>query len=194
VIGVGELTTTVIDAVLLPQVPAPGPVTVTVYVVVTVGFANTVCPVVLESPVAGDQVYVNGPGVPQPPVVLAVKLTPIPVHIETGPAPLGPVIETLNGGQMVTVVVAVEEQPAIVPVTVYVVVDVGFAVTEAPDVADSPVDGDQVYVVAPEAVKVVEFPEQTETADGLTVTTGMTLTVTVEVTVPEQPEVVPVTV
>ena len=41
-----------------------------------------------------------------------------------------------------------------VPVTVYVEVEVGFAVTVAPVVALSPVAGDQMYVVAPDAVSV----------------------------------------
>ena len=45
----------------------------------------------------------------------------------------------------VTVAVAEAEQPTpSVPMTVYVVVEVGVAVTEAPDVADNPVDGDHV--------------------------------------------------
>jgi hypothetical protein len=44
----------------------------------------------------------------------------------------------------VTVTVAVLVQPAAdVPVTVYVVVDAGFALTVAPVVADKPVEGDQ---------------------------------------------------
>lgn len=38
----------------------------------------------------------------------------------------------------------------------------GVAVTLAPVVADRPVLGVQVYVVAPEAVKEVPLPEQTE--------------------------------
>ena len=61
------------------------------------------------------------------------------------------------------------------------------AVTVAPVVADSPVDGLQVYVLAPLAVSVVGAPEQTET--GFTVITGKVFTVTVTVTfcVCEQP-------
>ena len=41
-----------------------------------------------------------------------------------------------------------------VPVTVYVEVEAGFAVTVEPVVALSPVAGDQTYVVAPDAVSV----------------------------------------
>lgn len=47
-------------------------------------------------------------------------------------------------GVTVTVTFAVAEQEPVVPVTVYVVVEVGLAVTEAPVVDDKPVDGDQV--------------------------------------------------
>ena len=44
---------------------------------------------------------------------------------------------------MVAVAVAVQPTPS-VPVTVYVVVVVGVATTDAPVVADKPVDGDQL--------------------------------------------------
>jgi hypothetical protein len=44
----------------------------------------------------------------------------------------------------VTVAVAVPEHPAVVPVTVYVVVEAGVAVTVVPVVADNPPAGDQV--------------------------------------------------
>ena len=43
-----------------------------------------------------------------------------------------------------------------VPVTVYVVVDVGLAVTVAPVVLLKPVAGLQLYVLAPPAVNVVD--------------------------------------
>lgn len=51
---------------------------------------------------------------------------------------------TTGIGLTVTVVVAVLEQAPFVPVTVYVVVVVGLAVTVAPVVADNPVAGDQL--------------------------------------------------
>ena len=55
----------------------------------------------------------------------------------------------------VTVPCPVEVQPLkSVPVTVYVMVEAGFAVTVEPVVALSPVAGDHVYVVAPLAVSV----------------------------------------
>ena len=56
---------------------------------------------------------------------------------------------------MVTVTSAVAVQPSASPVTVYVAVEDGVDVTLAPVVALSPVAGDQVYVFAPFAVKVV---------------------------------------
>jgi len=95
----------------------------------------------------------------------------------------------------VTVTVVVPVQPAaLVPVTVYVVVAAGLAETDAPVVAESPVDGVQVYVEAPLAVKVTAGDPAHLVAGG-TVITGFGFTVTVTVVVPEQPvDVVPVTV
>jgi hypothetical protein len=51
--------------------------------------------------------------------------------------------------------------PLVVPVTVYVVVEVGVAVTLAPVVEDSPIAGPHVYVPpapAPEAVTAMPVP------------------------------------
>ena len=48
--------------------------------------------------------------------------------------------------------------------------DVGFAVTEFPDVLFNPVDGLQVYVFAPAAFNVVDPPAQIDAA--LTVIVG----------------------
>lgn len=95
-------------------------------------------------------------------------------------------------GFTVTVAVAVEEQPPVVPVTVYVVVVGGLAVTVAPVVAERFVAGDHVYEVAPVAVNVAEAPAQI--VSEFTATTGFAPTVTVAVAVPEQVPVVPVTV
>jgi hypothetical protein len=94
-----------------------------------------------------------------------------------------------------TVTVAVLLQPAaLVPVTVYVIVDVGLAVTLAPVVADNPVDGDQLYVEPPVAVKPVEKPLQIATLEPPLIT-GIGLIVTVTVAVLLQPAaLVPVTV
>jgi hypothetical protein len=57
------------------------------------------------------------------------------------------------------------------------------AVTVVPEVALSPVAGDQVYVVAPLALSETELPAHIEGADGetLTVSAGTTVTVTVPV-------------
>ena len=63
--------------------------------------------------------------------------------------------------------------------TVYVVVEVGFAVTELPVVELNPVEGDQLYVLAPPAVNVVEPPIQIDVLPALTVTDGSGFTVTV---------------
>jgi hypothetical protein len=51
---------------------------------------------------------------------------------------------TTGRGFTTTVTVAVPEQAPVVPVTVYVVVVAGLAVTVAPVVADKPVAGVQV--------------------------------------------------
>lgn len=85
-------------------------------------------------------------------------------------------------------------QPPVVPVTVYVVVVAGFAVTVEPVVALSPVAGLQVYEVAPEAVNVVLPPVQILGDAGVTDTVREDPTVTVTVAVPEQEPEVPVTV
>ena len=63
----------------------------------------------------------------------------------------------------------------------------GFAITVAPVVADKPVAGLQVYVVAPLAVSDVLLPLQTVAVVGETVTVGFGFTVTVTVTVFVQP-------
>ena len=60
----------------------------------------------------------------------------------------------VGGGFTMTVTCAVH--PPGVPVTVYVVVVVGDAVTEEPVVALKPVAGVHVYDVAPVAVKVAD--------------------------------------
>jgi hypothetical protein len=67
------------------------------------------------------------------------------------------------------------------------VATVGEAVTVAPDVALSPVDGAQLYVVAPEAVIFVFDPLHIVAETGVADTVGMPLTVIVWVLVAEQP-------
>ena len=98
-------------------------------------------------PVLGDQLYVFAP--------LAVSVVLAPLQI------LGELTVIVGNGKIVTTAVAVFKQPFTpVPVIVYVVVVVGFAVTLAPVVALSPVLGDQLYVFAPLAVRVVLKPLQ----------------------------------
>jgi hypothetical protein len=75
-----------------------------------------------------------------------------------------------------------------------VVVEAGLAAGLAQVVQDKPVDGDQLYVVAPVAVSVVEEPLQMLTAEpALTVGNALTVIVTLAVLVHPFP-LVPVTV
>jgi hypothetical protein len=96
--------------------------------VVEEGFAVTLEPVVELNPVAGDHVYVLAPP--------AVSVVFCPVQIET----FGDSVTT-GIGFTVTVTCAVAVHPDAFPVTVYVVVEEGFAVTLAPVVALNAVDG-----------------------------------------------------
>jgi hypothetical protein len=90
-----------------------------------------------------------------------------------------------------TAVVVFKQLFTAVPVIVYVVVVVGFAVTLAPVVALSPVLGDQLYVFAPLAVSVVLAPLQM--LGEFTLMVGNGKTVTIAVAVFKQPlEIVPV--
>jgi hypothetical protein len=84
-----------------------------------------------------------------------------------------PVTFTTGREFTVTVTVFVFTQPLrSVPVTVYVVLVAGEAVTEAPADEESPVEGLQEYEFAPLAVRVVDAPEQTDPDAGDTVITG----------------------
>jgi hypothetical protein len=85
---------------------------------------------------------------------------------------------------------AVLLQPAVVPVTVYVVVITGEAVAVFTPVDVAPAL--HVYVVAPPAVSVAVAPEQI--VGEFTVTVGIAFTVTVEIAVLLHPADVPVTV
>ena len=100
---------------------------------------------------------------------------------------------TTGTGLTVTVTCAVLVHPNDdVAVTVYVVVVVGDAVTDAPVVLLNPVAGLQEYEAAfPVAVNVVDCPRQIEVfGDNVNVGSGRTVTVTCEV----HPPGVPVTV
>ena len=63
---------------------------------------------------------------------------------------------TTGTGFTVTVTCAVAVHPDASPVTVYVMVEAGLAVTEEPVFALNPVEGDHEYVAAPFAVSVVD--------------------------------------
>ena len=87
--------------------------------------------------------------------------------------------------------VAEEEQPPLIPVTVYVVVEAG--VTEM--LLPLRLPGIQLYVLAPFADKVEDPPEQSVFCVAEAVITGEGLTVTVTFAVAEHPlPEVPVTV
>jgi hypothetical protein len=102
---------------------------------------------------------------------------------------------TTGSGFTVTVNVVVPVQPTPeVPVTVYVVVAVGFAVGLAQFVHDRPVAGLQLKLLAPEAVRLVLPPVQMVLVPA-TVTEGVWLMDTVTEAVSLQPRaLLPVTV
>lgn len=137
-------------------------------------------PVVALKPVAGAQAYVTAPD--------AVKGA-----LDVGQI-LGELTVTVGAGFTVTVVAAVLVHPfASVPVTVYVVVAEGLAVTDVPVVVLKPVPGVHEYVVPPVAVSVPLLPVQI--VKELTPMFGNGLIVTVAIALPVQPDVdVPVTV
>ena len=91
--------------------------------------------------------------------------------------------ETETAGELFkfTVTVVFPLHPLCVSVTVYVVVDDGFAITEVPVVAFSPPPGDQIKLLAPEAVSVTELPVQRVGLAGETEITGTCVTFTVTV-------------
>jgi hypothetical protein len=69
---------------------------------------------------------------------------PLDVNVNVEPAQIGELLPAVGVGNAftVTVTVPVLVQPAaVVPVTVYVIVEVGLAVTVAPVVDDKPVAG-----------------------------------------------------
>ena len=75
-------------------------------------------------------------------------------------------------GSTVTVTTCVPEQPPYVPVTVYVVVEDGLAVTIALVDDDNPVVVNQVYELAPFAVRTSEVPAQIVAEGGVIVVFG----------------------
>jgi len=168
-VGVGI---TVMTRVAVPVHPAEVPVTT--YVVVVVGETVTVVPV-------------NDPGIHEyvvaPDAVMDVEL---PLQIVADVV----VVVTVGVGFTVITRVAVLVHPfAAVPVTTYVVVVVGETVTVVP-VSDP---GIHEYVDAPDAVIVVELPEQIVVVGDVVATVGVGITVITRVAVLVHPPEVPVT-
>jgi hypothetical protein len=124
-------TVTVTDAVLIHPLAS---VPVTVYVRVVVGLAVTDAPDVGDNPVVGVQVYVTAPE--------AVSVVLLPLHMATS----GDTVTVGLGCTITSTVVVLVHPVKLVPVTVYIVVTAGLAVTVAPVVDDRPAAGLQVYV------------------------------------------------
>jgi hypothetical protein len=93
---------------------------------------------------------------------------------------------SIGTGLTVTVTCAVAVHPLKSPVTVYVIVEDGLAITLAPVVEFRVVAGLHEYMFAPPAASTVDCPSQIVT-DGETVTTGSGLTVTVTCAVAVHP-------
>ena len=91
-----------------------------------------------------------------------------PLALDTNSLQLFLLMDGVAGFEFtVTVTLAVFVAPsASVPVTVYVVLTEGLAITVAPVVVFNPVAGDHVYVFAPFAVNVADEPPHTEGLDG----------------------------
>jgi len=158
-VGVGFTVTVTVFVPVHPSALVP----VTVYVVVVVGVTVLLAPL----PRLCDQLYVLAPP--------AVNVDDEPEHIVDDDAEA----VTVGVGFTVTVTDFVPVQPAVlVPVTAYVVVEVGDTVLELP-VPNPP---DQLYVLAPPAVKTELAPEHIVDGDADAVTVGVGLTVTFTVT------------
>ena len=119
------------------------------------------------------------------PVLHKKGLPPLTVNVVDCPSQMVvevPVTEAVGGVVTFTVTVCVETHPAAeVPVTVYVVFEVGFTVIAA---VVGPVFHE--YELAPKAVKVVDAPEQIVVVP-VTLTVGNAFTVMVVVAVAEHP-------
>ena len=146
---------------------------------VEVGLAVTDEPVVALNPVAGDHEYVVAP--------FAVNVADCPRQKLT----FGETVTT-GAGLTVTVTCVEPVHPFRSPMTVYVVVLVGLAVTEVPDELLNVAAGLQIYVLAPLAVSVVDCPLQI--VAGATVMFGWLAIVTVTCAVAVHPSELPVTV
>jgi hypothetical protein len=90
-------------------------------------------------------------------------------------------------GATFTVIVALPVQPApSEPLTMYVVVEDGVAVTEFPVVADRPVDGLHAYVLSPEADRTTLAPVHMFGLAGVKSTLALLEIVTITSSVEEQ--------
>lgn len=142
-----------------------------VYVIVVIGLAVTVAPVLALSAVFGVQVYVEAPD------AFSEVFPPEQIVGEPALATNVGVAFTVT----TSVLVPLAGQPAAdVPFSVYVMVVEGFAVTLAPVDALILVFGVQVYVVAPPPVKVVLLPEHIVAGPPI-VKVGVVFTVTTTV-------------
>ena len=114
---------------------------------------------------------------PNPPAPVAVSEVEPPTQIAGG---IGTVTVGLEFTVTETVAVLLQPVAGAVPVTVYVVVAVGFATTVAPVDGVKPVVGDQANVlnaIEELAVKLTELPLHMAGAVGVTVTVGLGLMV-----------------
>ena len=147
---------------------------------VEAGLALTVEPVVVFNAVDGLHKYVPAP--------FAVSIADCPLQI------VGDGDTMITGiGFTVTLICDVAVHPFKSPVTVYVIVEDGLAVTLAPVVALNAVEGLHAYVFAPLAVSVADCPVQIVGHDE-TESVGVGLTVTVTCAVAVHPLMSPVTV
>jgi hypothetical protein len=177
-VGNGLTVTTTVSLFIQPAALVP----INIYNVVVAGAADGEAQFVQDRPVAGLHEY---------------EAAPVPLSVVDAPAQIAtsaPAL-TVGSGLTVTVTVVVPVQPTpLVPVTVYVVVAVGVAVGLAQLVQDRPVEGVQLKLLAPEAVRLVEPPIQMAVVPA-TVMVGVAFTDTVTLDVLEQPFAsVPVTV
>jgi len=135
----------------------PRVVPVTVYIVAAAGLTL----IDAVAPLPGDQLYVVAP------LAVSVTLSPAQMVAVAG------LMLTTGSGVTTTWRIAVSEQPAAPPVTVYMAVVAGLTVIDAV----LPPPGDQLYVVAPLAVSVTLSPAQMVTVTGLMFTLEAVLTI-----------------
>ena len=144
------------------------------------GPAVTLVPVLLLSPVFGDQSKVAAPAA---------------VRINVWPWQTADAGDTNNVGMglTVTVVTILFPQPPLIPVIVYVVVADGLAVIIVPVLALNAIFGDQLKSVAPETVKVADCPLQITAAEDID-KVGLAFTFKLVIMALLQLSIVPITV